>query len=957
MKRYLLPLFFLLLIYSNNINAQFLKVLNYEGRKYLSNQVVIKLKDNISPLQKGKINLPNTLMSKFSNMNLEIINSKKVFENISIKENSSLNNIIIVEYTNNIDPLYLSSKLKSNPEIEWIEPKYIYETEFIPNDPDYSTKQYNLQKINAANAWDISTGSPSIIIGIVDTGIDWDHPDLLANIWTNPNEIVNGIDDDGNGYVDDIRGWDFGGSDGTSDNNPMEDRADHGTHVAGIASAVTNNGIGIASIGYQSKLMPIKTSQDNFRNSNGSPYIVYGYEGIVYAAENGAKVINCSWGGDGYSALGQEVINYATELGALVIAAAGNANSNLNFYPASYDKVLSVASTDQSDKKSGFSNYGEWIDVSAPGSNIYSTWMNNTYTTQNGTSMATPLVCGLAALTNAVFPDYTPLQIAEQIRINCDDIYGSNATYNYQLGKGRINAYKTLSNTNSKSVRAYDIVLSDEEGGNGNGVFESGETISVFLKIRNYLSSIDNFSINLSTTSPSLITIQNGTNQLGALSTLDSTNNCQSPLTFTISQNAGFDQNILFVLNFSDANEQDFQSFKITVNPTYTNQIGNDIALTITSKGTLGFNDYPNNTQGIGFKYLESDNFMFEGALMLGTSSTKISDVARNSKGEAQNTDFKYEIPFYLKVPGNIADVEGYGIFNDANASNNLNVRVKFFTYSFNDVQNKNIIILKYRLSSLNSTQISNLYGGLFLDWDLIEGSGEGDSISYDLQNNFGYVHNANNVEPTYVGFALLSHTNYNFYPIMNDGSDGGFEIYDGFSDSEKWTSLASGISKLSAGNSDISGVISGGPFNINTNDSLDIAFALFAGYNLNELQTAVQNARLIYENIITSFEEENSFSPKDFMLYQNYPNPFNPSTTIKYTIPTSPKSFPKERTFVKLIVYDILGNEITTLVNEEKSAGTYEVEFSAKGLSSGIYFYKLTAGNFISIKKMILLK
>ena len=355
----------------------FEKVIQKNEQYYLSNTIIIKLKEKPAFNNSNELLLADKLQQTLGNFGL--VSSKGMFTSGRVEKETELEKILIVKYSSDTDPQILASKIKNFKQVEWAEPKFVYSIEFVPNDPFYSS-QYALTKIKAPEAWNISTGDTTIVIAIIDTGVDWDHPDLAANIWRNWDEIPgNGIDDDFNGFVDDVRGWDFGGLNGNPDNDPMEDRPDHGTHVAGDASAVTDNSIGVASIGFKSKIMAVKTIRDDFRNPSGLPFVVYGYEGIKYAADNGAKIINCSWGGGGYSLLGQEIINYATSLGALVVAAAGNNNSSAPFYPASYNNVLSVAATDESDMKTSFSNYGSGVDVSAPGINIYSTWQNDTY--------------------------------------------------------------------------------------------------------------------------------------------------------------------------------------------------------------------------------------------------------------------------------------------------------------------------------------------------------------------------------------------------------------------------------------------------------------------------------------------------------------------------------------------------------------------------------------------------
>jgi subtilisin family serine protease len=924
-------------------------IIEKDGVRYLSNTIIVKIKYVPSSDATGNVTLSSSLNSFLSSFNVKDV--KALFP-AKLKENAPLSRIIEVHYEADIDPLFISSKLRNSFEVEWAEPRFVYEPDYVPNDPSYAS-QYALSKINAALAWDITKGDTNVVIGIIDTGVDWDHPDLSANIWINRNEIPdNGIDDDNNGFIDDVRGWDFGGLNGTPDNDPMEDQPDHGTHVAGISSAVTDNGIGVASIGFKSKLMPVKTTRNDQRGSNG-PYIIYGYEGIVYAADNGAKVINCSWGGSGFSMLGQETIDYALSQGSLVVAASGNSNSSGSHYPSSYKGVLSVASTTSTDTKSSFSNFGYDIDVSAPGSSIYNTWQNDTYATLSGTSMASPLTAGLAALVFAHFPSYNAAQVGEQIRVNCDNIDALNPSFQYLLGAGRTNAFKTLNNANSISVRAIDVSFSDEApGGDGDGVFEANEIISVYVNFKNYLNPTSNLSIQLEARN-SYSSVINSTFNAGSVGTLNEFNNGSSKFTFAISNTVPQNAKLNFLLRFSDGSYSDFQWIETIGNPTYATQSNGDLSMTITSKGTFGFNDYPNNLQGDGFKYQSGQNQLFEGALILGTSSTKISDAARGANQSVQNNDFAIVQPFTIQTPGSIADAEGFSMFNDNNAgTNKIGVSAKLKTYSFSEVPNNNFIILDYTFINNSGTVINNFYAGLFFDWDLIDGSGLGDKTEWDNSIKYGYIRNTTGGPTNYNGVALLSGNNYGFYAIKNDGGDGGFQIYDGFDDNEKWLSISGGVAKTTAGPGDVSNVTSAGPFTINAGDSIKVAFAVLAADNKTSLDAAVNQARIKYQEIIVLDVDDSKTLPIEFALEQNYPNPFNPSTIIQYAI--------NSRQFVQLKVYDILGNEVATLVNEEKAPGVYEVEFNVGqtiSLSSGVYFYRLHAGNFVQTKKMILMR
>ncbi|QQS36217.1 MAG: S8 family serine peptidase [Ignavibacteriales bacterium] len=951
----ILPGIFILLVvvlFGMGFNSQTLipSVIKNGDVSYLSNTLVFKLKHLPSNGIKSTTDLPGELKKVLSQFNVTA--SRSIFNQKLTEREFGLDRIVIITFESDTDPFYVSSKIKNLSDVEWAEPKFVYELDFIPNDPEYAS-MYNLSKIQASLAWDVTQGDTSVVIGIVDTGVDWDHPDLAANIWRNWDEIPgNGIDDDNNGFIDDIRGWDFGGLTGTPDNNPMEDRPDHGTHVAGISSAVTNNGIGIASIGFKSRLMAIKTIRDDVRGPNG-PSVLFGYEGIVYAVDNGAKIINCSWGGSGYSIFGQEIVNYATSNGALVVAAAGNSGGESSHFPSGYDNVLSVASTTSGDIKSSFSTYGTTVDVSAPGSTIYSTWQNDTYTFISGTSMASPLTAGLAALVAAEFPSYTPLQIGERIRVTSDNIDALNSpSLQYKIGKGRINALTSLTAETPISVRATDVAFSDEAPyGNGDGIFQANETIVVDVNFINYLSATSNLSVTLQLKN-SYSSIVSGNFSAGSVPTMGEFNNSSSRFTFTLNASVPANAKLDFLLMYNDGSYSDYQWISTIGNPTYGTQSGNDVAMTITSKGTLGYNDYPTNAQGNGFSYQGGDNLLFEGALILGTSNTTISDAARGSNQSIQNNDFAIVQPFILHIPGTVADYEGSSIVNDNNAgSNKLGVTVKLNSYSYSSSPNENYMILRYKIINNNATDITNLHTGLFFDWDFATATA--DQAGWDDTGKFGYAYRPAGSPDTRVAAGVINSTAYNFYAIKNDSADGGFGIYDGFADHEKWTAISTGLSKTNAGPGDISFVVADGPKTIAAGDSIEVVFTVAAAPTVEELRTAMDNSKIKYNQILTSVEDNVSV-PVEFNVSQNYPNPFNPSTNINFSLPVS--------SFVTTEIFNALGEKVAVPVNGNYSAGKHQFVFNASSLPSGVYFYRVTAEGVNGIKnssinKMLLLK
>lgn len=314
---------------------------------------------------------------------------------------------------------------------------------YTPNDlgSNSSNNQWHLYKIQAQQAWDISKGSRTIKVAIVDDAVQITHPDLAPNIWVNPKEIPNnGIDDDNNGYIDDVNGYDVGGND--NDPNPNNNNFKHGTHTAGITGSSTDNGTGIASIGFNITIIPVKTT---LTGQTSTTIIPRGYEGITYSVAAGADIISCSWGGANFTSTGSQVVQFAISKGCIVVAAMGNDNRNTLQYPASFTGVVSVAATGGSnDVRASYSNYHTTTTISAPGSFIRSTVPDNTYQSQSGTSMATPLVSGLLALMKSHMPGISNTDLIDILKSSADNIDAQNPSFVGRLGAGRINAYKAL---------------------------------------------------------------------------------------------------------------------------------------------------------------------------------------------------------------------------------------------------------------------------------------------------------------------------------------------------------------------------------------------------------------------------------------------------------------------------------------------------------------------------------
>ncbi len=348
----------------------------------------------------------------------------------------------------------IAAQYKTMPEVEFVEPNYIYQANAIPNDSSFSLLwgMHNTGQtgglpdadIDAPEAWELATGSQTVIVGIIDTGVDYTHPELAANMWTNDSERngIAGVDDDGNGIVDDIYGANWTSGTGAPTNgNPYDDHF-HGTHVAGTIGAVGNNGSGVAGVNWNVRIMALK-----FLNSGGSGYLADAVSAIDYAIAKGAHLTSNSWGGGGYSIALKSAIEAAGAAGQLFIAAAGNSGVNADLYPmypAAYDSptIVSVAATDHSDLRAYFTNYGATsVDLAAPGVDIYSAAPGNGYQFLSGTSMATPHVSGVAALVLSQRPSMAPLELKQVLMNSVDPI---PAMEGYCVTGGRLNAHRAL---------------------------------------------------------------------------------------------------------------------------------------------------------------------------------------------------------------------------------------------------------------------------------------------------------------------------------------------------------------------------------------------------------------------------------------------------------------------------------------------------------------------------------
>ncbi len=482
----------------------------YHGKKIRSGEFLVKLRN---PLD-SKVRISNASTQNFmSNVgqkhHLKLVKS---FSGINLHHmKMDPQDLAVVK-----DADDLMSSLKSdNPEISYIEPDYIVEKLTTPEpNQAFSTEvseTYTLNQvlsfigqsygitsvpIQAQTSWTVlSTTSPSVTVAVIDTGIDFNHTALSRSIWTNTGEVANnGVDDDRNGYVDDVHGWNF-----VSHNNAPQDDNGHGTHVSGIVVGTGNNIFAAPNAPTTIQIMPLK-----FLDSNGAGATSDAINAIYYAANNGAHIINNSWGGGAYSTALVEAIAYAYTKDALFVAAAGNASINNDSspnYPSSYTvpNVIAVAASDTNDNLAYFSNFGHGsVALSAPGVSILSTWLGNAYAYLSGTSMATPFVSGAAALMKYQTPQMNSYQISQLVALGVNK---SSALTSVTSSGGRLNVLNavnlSMSATVSSTQPSYTVTISNNDrelasafANQGSGCGSVGRIVEDQAKLRGIIVSL-----------------------------------------------------------------------------------------------------------------------------------------------------------------------------------------------------------------------------------------------------------------------------------------------------------------------------------------------------------------------------------------------------------------------------------------------------------------------------------
>ncbi|MCU0424374.1 MAG: S8 family serine peptidase [Candidatus Kapabacteria bacterium] len=828
-----------------------------------------------------------------------------------------------VRYESSADALVLAAKLRRLPEVEFAEPSYLATFTDTPNDPLLGQQTY-LRRVQALEAWDVVQAqgdlSQNVVIAVVDSGVDYLHEDLAANIYVNPGESgldaqgrdkrTNGVDDDRNGRVDDWRGWDFAGTDGQSeDNDPMAERNDHGTHVAGIAAAVTNNATGVAGVARNVKILPVKVGIAQSR------FIFNGFRAIMYAAAMGAQIINCSWGDPSLSQAEQETVNIATELGSLIVSTAGNNNQYTPLYPGSYKNVCSVVWLEENDTQlSG--NYHETADIGAPGTSIYATFGDNRYGGMSGSSMAAPVVSGAAALVRLRFPRLSPQQVLLRLKAGADANDRVNPNLAGFLGIGRLNVLNAVQTVNPTFIEIQDYTVQDE---NRNGQLESGETVTVSLRLANSATPVNGARIAMRTTiDPKGRFYPFFTDTVQQIPALNANETRANAVTFRFRLTTNLTQNFPVPLLFSiyDANNKLIgrDAVRLLVNRSYQTLDLNDFVMTVNSRGNFGFNDYPFNSQGDGAYYKQRDtsNLLYEGGLIVARAPENVSSSLRENSSQREQS-FVATSLLSVKVASDSSLLSARATFEDLGAASQAGVRITQDLEQYRQTNRQNLILSSYTITNSTTQEFTNLAAGLFFDWDI--GTARNNETYWDNECRCGI---ARNLAPGFpvVGVKLLSPQTPTFYPItFGDTTQNAVTLDLGFPRSDKYKTLTNGLI-TSRKTGDVTHVVGATGITLQPSASVMVRFGIAAGLSIEEV-------RRTFSNILQA----------DTVKTRLYPNPVTNSVFLEYEL--------AEDQTVTVELLNALGQVLATVTQENQRKGAHQRSFAMDTYSNGLYFVR----------------
>lgn len=902
---------------------------NIESANEISNQYGFSIKEQLlKPEQSYRLN-PRLMTQKYYDDN--------TLTNIISAEEPLLRTFIIHFNTSETPEEFCKRISSLDNRIEIAEPIYIDEPLGMPNDP-FAPNQTMLKVIKAFEAWDLGlTGDSSIIIGISDNGVIQEHEDLENSIAPNWNEIpLNLKDDDNNGYIDDFIGYNLAYKDDQSQpGSTWISGNDHGTVVAGIAGATTNNNLGIASVANKCRIFPMKIAKTSEPSS-----LVYSYQSIIYSAVRGCKVLNCSWGlPKPPSDIDQSIIDFAISRDVAIVAAGGNGNRSITpYYPANYRGVLGVGETDTNDYVTNSSSLGSHIQIFAPGVGNYATTFNNNYAVQKGggTSVSAPVISGALALVRAKYPQLNALQAIEFLRQCTDDITAKNDLIKKIL-PGRVNLIKaaTKNPLSFPAVKPKNIIFKTTSGLPLDR-FSIGDTVVVSIDAHNYLGSANNLRFVLSVALDYLQSIQVIDSIINVANISENTSLKLEPFKFRIILR-NTDRMIFRVDIYGEDNYHDFFMFPFIPSPEFTTFHNNAIKFSVGDRGTFGFAGPSDNKQGVGFIYKDYGNLLFKSGIMV--TENKMNLLSSLFGNYTNNNDFSTIKPF-------VYPEQNIGIIDDSQLPvGKIGVHIE-----------QNYIIpegdwtvakVKVKIRNISGNTLKDLAIGYFYDWDIGPDSDKNRVSLFPeaIPESFKELSAAAELaqyDGTFPVFAVAVITDESNTSAQAAGLS--YDITQYFSKENQLASLNSGTSIQESMVTDISMVV-GMRFDgeIKNNQEHFCEFCFGGAETKEELAKAMQYC--LTPGFSSSKPE---FIPNQFSI-DVLPNPAYSDFVYLRVKQNSNNN-------ISFFIYDIYGNA-KYQDNIFLEAGTYKYGIDISNFESGCYIIKANSKNSISTKCFIIIK
>ncbi|MBD3166240.1 S8 family serine peptidase [bacterium] len=795
----------------------------------------------------------------------------------------------------------IAEELLASGRFEFALPDYLIPMDYIPDDPRITSQWFHGVMQNF-DAWDHLNGE-NVVIGVIDSGFDFNHPDLWENVWVNPDEDIDGdpspfnpmfpelpgtfgdeneVDDDGNGYVDDFIGWDWvsganaaPGEDGSNpDNNPM-DFGGHGTGVGAAAAEVGDNGDGAVGVAYGAKILPLRCGYED-PSGQGLVQSSAGLQAMQYSAvmadlHDLKLIVNMSYGSNNSWTPMANAIDAAFNAGVLPVGAAGNDNSPQLHYPAAYNHVMSVAATTSQDQRASFSNYGTWVDVAAPGQGCHTAWFDDSYTTWDGTSVASPIAAGVAALVASRWPNAGPAVWEEKVLESAEDIGSSQP-----IGSGRVNSYRAITQSYWPDLTFEEIEVIEEIPNNRG---DAGETVQIVVTVTNAPEfmealfatatlSFDIEGLNLVNDEVTFTSIAPG----------ETVNNSSDPFEVEIPD---------------DWEGGIFTDMTITIESE-----PNSYVVATTERVLIGTPDilYVHDTWNeLLPQYILSDLEEFGGVYHMWDTF---------EDGELTQTEIdQYNLVIWQCGPATDPLTTGEVTMIQNAMDNGIN----FFISGENiDEQQAGTSFYSDYLHAASAGTVGNQA------LDAVNGSG-GPVIDDSRLVLTGAGGSGNSTDPdgiTPQGSAVGG------YHYLNAPDSYGMLYYAGDYNLVYFSCNFEAISGAA-------GTTSRADFVTNMMNWLDIS----------DVEESTEPAVL----------------PDEFAIRAAYPNPFNPSTTLDIALP--------QQSHVTLRVFDVLGREVAALADNTYGAGVHSFQWNAHGRAAGMYFAVMQTRGQTHTAKLLLVK